>query len=138
MLGWQVYKALIDDLDVSGEPQTQKYIDLVDGIELGYTEDEDNYIELAGILEMLPYFFYYYYVKDVQGHNTEVGDVSIDVTNSSKSIYARNQRMVNAYEKGRDLYNQLINYCLYKNHDSSDYYRNFTYKELESANIYGI
>lgn len=139
LLGWQLYKALIDDLDGNGDPQTQKYIDLVDGIAAGYTDSSDIIMELAGIKTMLAYFYYYYYVKDVQSHNTETGDFEIDSTNATKSINARNTRMVNAYEIGRGYYYQLIKFILFKNSvEGTDYYENFTYINKESANAWGI
>lgn len=41
-----LYKALINDLDANGDPQTQKYIDLVNGVEYEYNEDTIDYFGL--------------------------------------------------------------------------------------------
>lgn len=139
LLGWQLYYALISDLDVSNEPQTEKYIELVNGIAAGYEDGSGVYRELAGIKIMLPYFFYYDYIKDVQSHNTEIGDYELQATNSTKSVFERNDRMINAYEIGRNYYIQLIEFIEYKNSvEGSIYYENFEYTELEILNVFGI
>ncbi len=139
LLGWELYYALISDLDGSGDPQTQKYIDLVDGVAAGYQDNSSNYRELAGIKTMAAYFFYYYYVKDVQSHNTEVGDVVIQSTNAVEAIHSKNERMLNAWEIGRGHYYNLVDFINLKNStQGSDYYDNFSYKDKESANVWGI
>ena len=139
LLGWQVYYALISDLDGSNDPVTTKYIQLIDGITAGYSDEDGITRELAGIETMLPYFFYCYYVKDVQSHNTEVGDIEMLTTNSTKSIHARNTRLVYSWEVGRTYYNQLVEFINYKNNTEGDtYYENFEFKELDSLNVFGI
>lgn len=139
LLGWQLYKALIDDLDGNNDPQTQKYINLVDGIEAGYVGTDGIYYELAGIKAMLPYFFYCDYIKDVQGHNTETGDVQTSVTNSVESVGNRNDRIIKAWTKGRCYYYQLVDYIgLQNSEQGEDYYENWFYSEMGSINFASI
>lgn len=139
LLGYELYLALVADLDASNDPQTQKYIDLVDGIAAGYTGSDGVMHRLKGIIAMLPYLYYYYHVENVQSHTTEVGDIEISVTNSEKSIAARNKRAVRAWNKGLVYYRELVDFINYKNdEEGDDYYENFDNTVLDDQNTFGI
>ena len=68
LLGYPLYKALQADL-VLGEPQTQKYIDLVDGKEFTHTFDGVEYtlkwegLRNSGKLSLIDYYVYHEYVR---------------------------------------------------------------------------
>jgi len=107
LLGGDLYNKLIADLNGSYVPQTQKYIDLVNGktyqVENG--EGVTVNVDYKGIKPMLKYFCYSQLLKSQDQQNSMVGQVEPVQENSQRPAKNRLNILVeNAYNKGVELY----------------------------------
>ena len=103
LLGKQLYNELISDLDASNEPQSQKFIDLINGVT--YTQGGNTY-NWIGLKEMLKYFVYASYLKYRYSFETGIGSVKLSGVNSTlinrKDLYYKANTEFN---KGVEYYN---------------------------------
>ena len=80
LLGDQVYIALLADLDADNNPQTQKYIDLINGV--NYLDSNGQITIFSGIKKMLTLFVYSEYIKNNAYQQTIAGTVQPEIINS--------------------------------------------------------
>lgn len=108
LLGYKLYSLLMADLDVSGNPQTQIYIDLVNGAEFTHTyRGQQVLLKWEGLKNadkqsLIAYYtFYQYVLRDV----THLSGTGVIMTPSGKGNRASSvNKLVNAWERMRLLY----------------------------------
>ena len=116
LLGKELYNELIADLDSSNEPQSAKFIALVDGVT--YTEGGNTY-NFVGIREILKHFVYASYLKYRYSFETGIGSVKLNSKNSTLITRKElNYKANTEYNRGVDLYNNDA-YHYISNHQSS-------------------
>ena len=126
LLGYEVYK------DMEATPTEQKYIDLLDGVE--YTDATGVLRKVAGIKTMLPYFFYFYYSRDVQSYNSTLGEFDSLAENATGSLRGRlNSKIINNFNKGVAYYYQLSAYM-----EFAGTYTGYETKVKTTMNVWGI
>lgn len=139
LLGMDLYRALIDDLDVNNDPQTDKYVKLVDGISAGYTDESGYKQQLEGIKSMLKYLFFAEYVEASIYTHTTTGVIQAQVSNATISEIGTAKQKVHAQNLGVDYFNQLIAYIRYKNGvEGDDYYNLWHYEMIRKINLMDI
>lgn len=134
LMGYSMYN------DMLTNPQESKYIDLIDGLTIGYEIDGVTY-PLQGIGKMMPYFFYTRYQQNLQTNQTTIGEFQALSENDNRldNKNSLNVKVIRSYNKGLIMYNELIAYIEYKNTENgADYYPNFAPTYLEDENNYGI
>jgi len=111
LLGYKLYSLLLADLS-NGEPQTQKYIDLVNGAEfthtfggVDYTLKWDGLIN-TGKISLIAYYVYYKYVERNISAFYGTG-VSMANTQEGWSRVSPESKMINAWERIRELYGKI-------------------------------
>jgi len=138
MLGFELYKNFKNDFS-GGEPQTQKYIDLLDGVTYTYN---GKIMEYSGLINILKGFVYYEYTRYLQSYITAVGQVTPNQQNSTKSNIAN--YAVNAWNESIDLLgfngneklaDTLYNFLTYNSAIYTEYKYN---KNLRRINVIGI
>ena len=118
LLGEDLYLKLIADLS-GGVPQTQKYIDLVNGKTYSVVNEDGITVNVdyQGIKRMLRYFAYCDILKYQDSKNSEVGQVVSNQNNSTRLSDKSNQLTVKIepyYNKGTELYGfDIENYSNY-------------------------
>lgn len=75
LLGQALYKALLDDLDANGDPQTEPFITLVDGGEYEYDND---LIDYSGIRAYLAYHWLGLNVRQGDFFQAEYGNIQFN------------------------------------------------------------
>lgn len=88
LLGYELNKALIADLNPSGVPQAQRFIDLVNGAEFNHP-DTDQLLKWIGFVNaekesMIAYYVYFNYVYSNNIHLSGVGSIDIKAENAKK------------------------------------------------------
>lgn len=111
--GYSIKKDLL-----SASPSTEAQA-LIDGFE--YTDDNGDLQYLTGLSDVLPYFIYYYVVRDKQTSGTNVGQVSALAENVQKVTPL--QKLATNYNRGCDLINEMIWYV----NDNDDTYTDVVY-----------
>ena len=114
LLGYELYKALQADLDSNGDPQTQKYTDLVDGAEFTHEyKDEERLIKWEGLRNstaglLSPIAFYVYY-KFVERDITEWKSSGVGVVPGGKDWDRRNPtyKLANVWDRLRDIHGRV-------------------------------
>lgn len=81
LLGHKLYSDLIADLDSSEQPQTQKFIELVDGKTHILSSGETKIYE--GLKRMLSYFVYSFYLEKNWSNNVSTGQTTNNNENST-------------------------------------------------------
>ena len=113
LLGDQVYLDLLADLDSNNNPQSQKYIDLVNG--KNYIRSGQTFI-FSGIKKMLTLFCYSEFIKDKAYQETNAGTVQAEIQNSiiaerkelDHRAHQRWNRGVSMYNG--EVYDYILNY----------------------------
>lgn len=109
VLGDKLYNELINDLDGSGNPQTQKFIDLVDGKTYERPSGKEKIYE--GLIRMLNYMVYSYYLKKTWSNNSSTGQLTNVNQNSEKLNRSDLRKEISIiYNQGIGLYNDVIIY----------------------------
>lgn len=105
LLDDKLYNELIADLDVSGNPVTGKYIDLVDG--KTYERPSGKEIIYEGLKRMLRYFVYEGYLDLQWSSNVNTGQVT-NVNENSLKVNRADLRKVRSriQKKAVNLYNK--------------------------------
>ena len=136
LLGYELYQEFTDRISEGDD----KWGYLRDGLPKGYSDSNGDVHRLRGITVMLKYFFYYHYILDQQSTATSVGDVQFGVQNAEQSAHSyTTKKLIHAYNKGVDCYNELIDYIEFKNsEEGDDYYDGFNPTYIEHINEWGI
>jgi len=129
LLGDVEYIALLADLDSGNVPQTQKYTDLVDGI--NYIGSDGKTTIFGGIKKMLQYFIYCEFTKDNMYQESELGTLQTTAEHSIKTTRKGiNKRANQRWNTGVDLYNgETYDYLLFyqSNYANWDFTRQTKY-----------
>ena len=96
--------ALAKDIQ-SDSPSSEAQV-LIDGVE--YTDSSGDLQMLTGLKDLLPYWLYFYIVRDQQMQNSSLGELDFAVENSTKVDPVA--KMVQNYNKGVDYTNEMIEY----------------------------
>ena len=104
LLDDKLYNALVADL-VNGVPQTQLYIDLVSG--KTYTKTSGKEVIYEGLIRMLNYFVYAFYLDKTWSSNVSTGQIT-NINENSVKVNRAELRKVRAeiYNKAVNLYNE--------------------------------
>jgi hypothetical protein len=109
LLDDKLYNELIADLDGNNDPQTQKFIDLMDG--KTYNRESGKEIKFDGLKKMLRYFIYYEWIVYTWSNNTGTGQVLNVNENSEKVNRAELRKDVSLrYNEGVRRYNLAFQY----------------------------
>ena len=134
LLGFELY------VDLGSNEEATKYTNLISGIAAGWT-DGTYYYQLKGLDEMLTYFFYYEYQKQLQTFQTTIGEFEGLAENAGKpeNKGSLTNKMVNAYNYAYMIYQQQIAYIEYqRDEEGDDYYPGFQPTEIYKENSFGI
>lgn len=129
LLGRSLYTEYETDSEVT------KFTELINGIEgtFSYGGETRNF---KGLKNSFCYLIYYRYLMDQYATNTPHGDVK---PNSTGGTYVANhQRLIRAYNKWVDVYNDAIDFINYKNSQVQGTYTPFNTSKLEYINSFGI
>ena len=109
LLDDKLYNALIADLDGSGNPQTPPYIALVNGET--YTKPSGKTVIYEGLIRMLNYFVYSFYLDKTWSSNVSTGQIT-NLNENSIKVNRAELRKVRAeiHNKAVKLYNAAIKY----------------------------
>lgn len=122
-------------LDLVAHKTDAKYVALATGETYAY--DGLNYI-YDGFKNMLSYFIFVQYSKDSQSFAAGTGDYQPNMQNSTRIERIQfNKKMIDAFNKGVDLYNDCYNYISRKNSESV-IFENWDFTEIRKENIFGI
>jgi len=104
LLDDKLYNELLADLDGSGNPQTQKFIDLVDG--KTYLRPSGKTKIYEGLKRMLRYFVYEGYLEFQWSSNVNTGQIT-NINENSLKVNRADLRKVRSriQNKGVNLYN---------------------------------
>lgn len=118
LLGDAEYIDLLADLDSNGIPQTQKYIDLISGV--NYTSNSGNNTLFQGIKKMLAYIvFYEYSVFNFYKRNSVATSTANQQNSNALTLEQVQISAADKFNEGIKLYN---NECYdYINYYSSNY-----------------
>lgn len=111
LLGYPLYKLLIADLS-NGIPQTQKYVDLVNGAEFTHSfRGEDITLKWEGLKNtalqsLIAYYVFYKYVERDVTRLYGTG-VSIASTKEGWERASPVNKLINAWERMRELYGKI-------------------------------
>lgn len=130
LMGYNEFAKLMADLDVNGDPQTAKYIALMNGGD--YTIGTDTYRN-RGAKEMLKYFTFFEFKKRMAISHTGAGNAALMSENATRvGLTGVDYKMQNI---GVDIYDEVA-YWMQNNetHDFDDLVTVTTVKE----NVWGI
>jgi len=124
LLGWTLYDELHDALSVN--PLPEKWEKLIDGDT--YSTGEITY-KFKGLTEMLKHFVFFYYMRDNEMENTQVGIVMNNTTNADRVTPVTSNLLRRHWNKGIDIYNDACAYITNKNEVTEIYEDfHFTYR----------
>lgn len=117
LLGDETYNELISDLDANNLPQTQKFIDLVNG--KTYTDNNGDVTLFLGVRKMLTYFVYCVWKKEDMYSDSDLGTIQTRSSNSIKTSEKIVNRIANArWNIGVDFFNnEVYDYLLFYQSD---------------------
>jgi len=131
LLGFELYTLL------KAAPTDAKYTALLNGG--SYTASNGYLTEVKGIKEMLPYFYFFYSLRNLASYNTSAGEFAAQAQNAEGAAENLTRKLVHAYNKGVDLYNQLYGFIQFKNiEEGSGYYYHWQFVPKGKINMYGI
>ncbi len=108
LLGYTLYKAMIDDLDGSGDPQTARFVNLIDGSEFQHSYGNItqtlkwNGFRNTEKLSLSAYYTFYKYVERNVTKMSGVGNTDLKAENADKVSPIR--KMTDAWYEMRKLY----------------------------------
>ena len=129
LLGRTLYTEYLDDsTDI-------KFTELLDGVTDSF-EYGGITRKYTGLANKFCYYIYYLYSKDQYATNTAHGDVAPESIGGS---YQYNEgRVIRAYNKWIDAFNDAVDFIRYKNELTPDTYVGFTTSKMIYANTFGI
>lgn len=113
LLGYTLWKALDDDLDSNGDPQTQIYINLVKGAEFTFTYDGYTInTKWEGLVNtakksLLAYYVYYQYRRNFVGNSSGIAEVVNKPENAT--VVSPLHKITRAWNRMVDLYGETPN-----------------------------
>jgi hypothetical protein len=111
LLGDSEYNLFIADL-VAGVPQTQKWLNFLNGFTWVDDSDYDN--NYTGIKQFLRYFTYFEFVRNLNAKTTTIGIQFADAENSLQATQIQSNVVTEQrYNKGVDLYKEATKMLLY-------------------------
>ncbi|MBT3206945.1 MAG: hypothetical protein HN347_01210 [Bacteroidetes bacterium] len=121
LLGYSLYKLLLADLDGDGNPQTERFTNLIDGAE--FTNDyigTDQTLKWNGFrntakISLIAYYVFYKYVERNANQMSVVGNTDLKSEDSDKVSPIR--KMTDAFYEMRKLYGIIPPYIRFW-HDS--------------------
>lgn len=122
LLGQAIYS------DYLANKTAAKYVDLLKKENFTY----NGITYQKDIKTMLANFVYFEFTQDLQSYNTKVGDMSMTSENATLAIPIK--KLVRAYNRGVDMYDNLTLYLISKGSD----FEGFTTEKLEYVNSFGI
>jgi len=128
LMGDKLYNLYEADLNGSGNPQTQKYIDLVDGVT--YEDCNGHETIYEGLKQMMKYFIFSRYKEEGIYQDVSTGQVrqASDVSEKSEWYNVSNE-IKRFHDKGVLLYNQAIKYIYNHQNTYFDDVCDWTYKK---------
>lgn len=110
LLGYSLYKALIADLDGNGNPQSQRFIDLINGAEFSNDYRFTQTLKWNGFANaekksLIAYFTYYKWLKKNHSHLSDVGNTKPEAENAER--FDPTFKAVNAWQRMLDLYGEV-------------------------------
>ena len=128
LMGDKLYNLYLADLDGNGDPQTQKYIDLIDGVT--YTDYDGFEVIYEGMKRCLRYFIYADYKINMY-RDTGAGTKKLEGSNSENATWFNISNESNRFnDKGVALYIQAVKF-IWNNY--TDYFTdisNWTYSDM--------
>ena len=118
LLGITLYNEFIADINENNVPQTQKFIDLLNGVVYNL-ESNGRPIEYKGLLLMLQYLVFDAFIQSRNFTFTPNGTLSVDTENTKQvSNYDTKYKATrNIYNKGVRMYNEAILFVYEKRND---------------------
>jgi hypothetical protein len=138
LLGYELNKALEADLNGSGVPQTQRFIDLVNGAEFTHP-DTEQLLKWIGFVNtekesMIAYYVYYNYVYYKNFHLSGIGSTKIKSENAERvSPFDKLQLSWSKFQKLYAGFDYDINECYFSEHGTKVEDLNGTFNALPSA-----
>lgn len=129
LLGYTLYNELITSLNV--HPFPAKWSELIDGAT--YDIGDRTYY-FKGLTEMLKQFVFFYYMRDNNFENTQVGFAVNDVTNSERVTPLSSNVLVRHWNKGIEIYNDACSFITIKN-EPTEVYADFHWTKREKISI---
>jgi hypothetical protein len=129
LFGETLYNDFILDKTVT------KYANLINGVTAYYTYNSVTR-KFTGIKKMLAYFTYFEFIPDQYSYNSQFGQKKPKANNSESVI--DHKKLIRAWNKGVDLYNEAIFYMQYINSIIPDTYEDLLSEEIEHINQWGI
>lgn len=102
----------------SATPSTEAQA-LINGFE--YTNSNGDLAQATGLDEILPYFIFFYYVRENQTSNSPIGGLSELAENSVRAMPT--MKLVTNYNRGVELINEVIEYV----GENDDVYTSFVF-----------
>jgi len=128
LLGYTLYDEFVTAL--AGSPAS-KWTDLRDGATYSIG---DRAFYFKGILEMLKCFTYFYYVRDNQFENTQVGIAINNTTNSERDTPFTSSILKRMWNRGIDIYNDACSFIVIKN-EPAEVYADFYFTERSKVSL---
>ena len=129
LLGWTLYQELESNLTVV--PFPAKWANLIDGDT--YSTGEITY-KFKGLTEMLKHFVFFYYMRDNEMENTQIGVVINNATNADRVTPVTSNLLRRHWNKGIDIYNDACAYITNKN-EASEIYEDFHFTYRDKISI---
>ena len=109
LMGDKLYNEYVADLDGNGDPQTQKYIDLVNGVT--YTDCNGNTVNYEGVKRMLRYFVFSDYKITSAYKDMSTGTKKLKGENSDNATWFNISNISKDFnDKGVVLYHQAVKF----------------------------
>lgn len=129
LLGWTLYQELESNLNV--HPLPAKWANLIDGDT--YTSGEITF-KFKGLTEMLKHFVFFYYMRDNEMENTQIGVVINSATNADRVTPVTSNLLRRHWNKGIKIYNDACSYITITN-EPGEVYADFHFTQREKISI---
>ena len=129
LLGWTLYQELESNLNV--HPFQAKWANLIDGDT--YTSGEITF-KFKGLTEMLKHFVFFYYMRDNEMENTQIGVVINSATNADRVTPVTSNLLRRHWNKGIKIYNDACSYITITN-EPGEVYADFHFTQRDNISI---
>ena len=129
LLGWTLYQELESNLNV--HPLPAKWANLIDGDT--YTSGEITF-KFKGLTEMLKHFVFFYYMRDNEMENTQIGVVINSATNADRVTPVTSNLLRRHWNKGIKIYNDACSYITITN-EPGEVYADFHFTQRDNISI---
>jgi len=98
-----------------------------------------DYFEQHGTTAMIQQFFYFHYYTDIEMSTKTSSDAATAYIRTVEGVrHLSNRRMIAAYNKGVDYFNELVDYINYRISEGATNYPGFATEKMTYINIFGI